>query len=130
MDAEKNWRFCVVANIVRERIGEDGNTYYGTKEFKGGTRIYLYGTYEGIPGYTTVLGLNRFGKYEIAMIPQSCIENVRVQRIYNKTVLEIIDHEARNEGAVWWGSKASDRKEAKAFADMIKERAGINSEEL
>lgn len=62
-DMEKEWRFCVVGNVRKSHIGEDGKEYYGTKAFKGGTKIYIYTSF--LPKGKTeagVIGLNRFGR--------------------------------------------------------------------
>ena len=67
MDQDIKWRFCVSGNIVKSHIGEDGVTYYGTKEYTGGTKVYIDGKNwaEGMQAIR-VIGLNRFKKFELA----------------------------------------------------------------
>ncbi len=115
----KNWRFCVVGNIVRSHKGSDGETYYGTKEFTGGTKVYIDGknwfNFERTD--IAVIGLNRFKKYAIESVDPQLIENVRFQVIHKPVVLQILDYEECIEGWSWWGRTAQDKREAKEFAE-------------
>ena len=43
MSEKKPWKYCVVGNIVRERIDENGVFRRGTVAFKGGARVYIEG---------------------------------------------------------------------------------------
>lgn len=43
MANQKAFKYCVVGNIVRERIDENGVLRHGTAAFKGGTRVYIEG---------------------------------------------------------------------------------------
>ncbi len=116
MDQDKKWRFCVVGNIVRSHIGEDGITYYGTKEYTGGTKVYIDGkNWTECMQNIHVIGLNRFKKFELAWVDTKLIENVRFQTVHNPIVLEIIDYLACFEGWNWWERTAQDKREAKAF---------------
>ena len=116
-EKDNNWRFCVVGNIVHEHLGDDGAIYYGTKEFVGGTKVYIDG--KNWANYKrskiVVIGLNRFRKYEIASVEPKLIENVRFQAIFKPTVLEILDYEEAMEGWSWWGRTAQDKRDAKEF---------------
>lgn len=112
----KEWRFSVVGNIVKTHTDNEGNTYYGTKAFKGGTKVYLDGKY--FPSDDTqisVIGLNRYGRYAIETIPVELIENVRFQVIYKMPVMEIMEYEEGIDGWKWWGRTANDKREAKEF---------------
>ena len=41
MSETKNWRFCVVGNIIAQHIDADGKLLYGSKAFSGGTKVYI-----------------------------------------------------------------------------------------
>ena len=63
MEDNREWRYCVVGNIVETRIDENGFLRYGTSAFTGGTKVYLCGKYWDEAYKTiTVIGLNRFRK--------------------------------------------------------------------
>ena len=66
MSEKKPWKYCVVGNIVRERIDENGIFRRGTVAFKGGARVYIEGKnydYDYVRDGITVLGLNRYRHY-------------------------------------------------------------------
>jgi len=116
-----NWRFGVVGNIVKQHLDNEGIIRYGTKAFTGGTKVYIDGKgWSPDRDTVSVIGLNRFGRYAIESVPVSLIENVRTQRIYKPTVLEIIDYEEVMEGWTWWKRTSADRKAAEAFVDFWK----------
>lgn len=118
-----NWRFCVVGNIVKTHTGEDGTVFYGTKAFTGGTKVYLDdSSYLLERGLVSVIGLNRFKKYIVDIVPVELIENVRVQRIYKPTVLKIMDHLEALDGWVWRKRTAEDKRAVKAFAEWWKNK--------
>ena len=114
-DTEKAWRFCAVGNIVKEH--SDGeNVFYGTKAFTGGTKVYINdrsGRLSG--GDITVIGLNRFKRYVLERVPVELVENIRFQRVYKPTVLEIIDYLENMEGDCWRGRTADDRRALEEF---------------
>jgi len=112
----KEWKFSVVGNIVKTHEDDEGNVFYGTKAFKGGTKVFLDRKY--FPSDETqisVIGMNRYGKYAIETVPVAYIENVRFQVIYNMTVMRIMDSVEEIDGWVWWGRTANDKREAKEF---------------
>ena len=120
---EANWRFGVVGNIVVSHIGEDGKTYYGTKAFTPGTKVYIDGKYWSKESSTiSVIGRNRFGRTVLEYIHLDCIENFRVQRIYKPTILKIIDYLREMEGWDWWGRTVEDRKSTEKFVKEMKSR--------
>ena len=129
----ERWRFGVVGNITHEHIGEDGNKYYGTREFSGGTKVYIDGkNWNNYPrSEIVVIGLNRFKKYEIVAVPPSLIENVRFQVFRLPIVLRILDSIEDTDGWHWWGRLSVDKREAKDFAlswKKIVEAANKNRE--
>lgn len=131
---ELEWRFGVVGNIVREHQDENGETYYGTKEFVSGTKVYIDGKYwdYDCPEKTIdVIGLNRFHRYSLERVPLERIENVRFQLIRNTRMLSIIKREEDMEGFCYWGRTSQDKKEAKEFArnwENIKAQTMENSQ--
>ena len=116
-----NWRFGVVGNIVKQHLDNEGIIRYGTKAFTGGTKVYIDGKgWSPDRDAVSVIGLNRFRRYAIESVPVSLIENVRTQRIYKPTVLEILDHEEAVEGWTWWKRTAADRKATEMFVNAWK----------
>ena len=117
----KEWRFCVVGNIIYSHTDNDGVLRYGTKAFTGGTKVYLNGkTYmQGVKNIE-VIGRNRFGRTITEFIPLDYIENIRTQRVYKPVVLEIMAYLEAIEGDKWFGRTAANRKEAELFVMKIK----------
>lgn len=114
------WRFGVVGNIVGEHIGENGNTYYGTKAFTPKTKVYINGKYWDFDREEIgVIGRNRFGRIVSETIPIDLIENIRTQKIYKPKVLEIIHGLTVMDGWHWWEKTAEDRKDAESFVKII-----------
>lgn len=114
-----DWRFGVVGNIVKQHLDSEGIVRFGTKAFTGGTKVYIDGKgWSNDRNTVTVIGRNRFGRYVIESVPVSLIENVRAQRIYKPTIIEIMDYEEAMEGWTWWKRTSADRKAAKAFVDL------------
>ena len=123
------WIFGTVGNITAKHIDEDGNTYYGTKAFTPGTKVYIGGKYwappietDWDPSTTTirVIGRNRFGRIAVERIPVFLIENVRVQRIYSPHILDIVSHIHALDGKEWWDNTVADRKGTENFVKMFK----------
>ena len=114
-----NWRFCVVGNVTKQHKGEDGKTYYGTKAFKGGTKIYIYRTYryEGKKDIA-VIALNRFGRFIFESVPVDLIENVRVKTVFEPKVLELMEADEVCEGMEWLGRTKADKRRAEQFVEM------------
>ena len=114
-----NGRFCVVGNVSKQHKGEDGKTYYGTKAFKGGTKIYIYSTYwyEGKKDIA-VIALNRFGRFIFESVPVDLIENVRVKTVFEPKVLELMEADEVCEGMEWLGRTKADKRRAEQFVEM------------
>lgn len=117
MSERNEWKFCVVGNIVRERIDEDGILRYGTPAFKGGTRVYLggkgYEDFEPNRKGIIVLGLNRHRRYEYVYTMKEHIENVRLARTYKPKVMASMCEDEGWNG--WWGNSDEDRVDAEKF---------------
>lgn len=122
MNENNAWRFCAVGNIKAQHLGEDGQTYYGTKKFSGGTKVYIDDKTWGLNvNKITLIGLNRFGHYEIDSVDVNLIENIRLQRVFKPTVLKIMEHLECLDGWQWRSRTSQDRKEIKAFIEMWNE---------
>ena len=118
MDSNKNWRFCAAGNIKAQHTDENGTVFYGTKAFSGGTKVYIDDKTRGLnSGKVSVIGLNRFGRYVIESVPESLIENVRIQRVFKPAVLSFMDHLEVMEGCPLRGRTAEDRRAVKAFVE-------------
>ena len=126
MDNEQDWRFCVVGNIVKTHLDEEGITRYGTKAYTGGTKVYIdaRGWFRRDYGkdWVCVIGRNRFGRYALESVPLDLIENIRTSRVFKPTVLKIFDHVECMDGWHWWGRTSEDRREAKEFVKMMTEK--------
>ena len=94
-------------------------TYYGTKAFKGGTKIYIYSTYwyEGKKDIA-VIALNRFGRFIFESVPVDLIENVRVKTVFEPKVLELMEADEVCEGMEWLGRTKADKRRAEQFVEM------------
>ena len=117
MSSKNNWCFCVVGNIAKQHTDENGNIFYGTPAFTGGTKVYLCGKYWNETNHTIgVIGLNRRGRhFQFHSVPVTLIENVRVHRTYNPAVLELMNNWEYYED--WWHDTPQDRREVNAFVE-------------
>ena len=117
MSEKKPWKYCVVGNIVRERIDENGVFRRGTVAFKGGARVYIEGKnydYDYVRDGITVLGLNRYRRYVYEFVPKDLIENVRFARTYKPIIMDMMYEYEGHDG--WWGDSDEDGLDAKQFA--------------
>lgn len=118
MENDQNWRFCIVGNVVQQHTDENGQVLYGTKAFTGGTKLYIDDRAWNLDrGSVSVIGLNRFGHYAVEWIPVELIENLRIQRVFKPTVLEIMNYLEKADGWLWRGRTAEDRRALVAFAE-------------
>lgn len=116
MDTNNSWRFCAVGNIKSQHTDKDGQVFYGTKAFSGGTKVYIDDRTYPVNGESvSVIGLNRFGRYAVESVPINLIENVRIQRVFKPTVLKMMDYLEVMDGWSWRGRTAEDRKALHAF---------------
>ncbi|MDO4492842.1 MAG: hypothetical protein Q4C53_03035 [Clostridia bacterium] len=125
------WRWCVVANIKKEHIDEEGVLRYGTKEFCGGKKVYLYGSpwiseeYEHDPDSVLALGVNRDGRYQFNAVPVGLLENVRCAQLFRPAVLDLMHTYEMRAGNRRWHE---DRKEAALFCKMLGQRMATETE--
>ena len=117
MAEQKAWKYCVVGNIVRDRIDENGALRHGTAAFKGGTRVYIEGKnydYGLARNEITVLGLNRHKRYVHECVPKDQIENVRFTKTFKPKIMDMMYEYEGHDG--WWGDSDEDGLDAKQFA--------------
>ena len=118
MEEKKPWKYCVVGNIVRERIDENGILRHGTVAFKGGARVYIEGKnydYDYVRNGIYVLGLNRYRRFVYEFVPKDLIENVRFSRTYKPIIMDMMHEYEGHDG--WWGDSDEDGLDAKMFAN-------------
>lgn len=110
------WTYCVVGNITKNHTDDKGIVRYGTSAFAGGTKVYLGGrNWNRYKNRINVLGLTRRKRWEVIWTDISHIENLRVQKVFHKTVL---DKMRDLEGcACWWGQSKKERTLAEAFVN-------------
>ena len=114
-----------MGNITAQHVGEDGRVFFGTKNFSGGTKVYIYDKTWGLnEGKITVMGRSRHRRYVTESVDINLIENVRLQRVFKPAVLELMDYLEAMEGCIWSGRTAKDRKEVKAFVEIWKKTVG------
>jgi hypothetical protein len=97
-DAENDY-WSIVANIKREIPYGEGKTEtrIGTKQFKGGAKVYIVGSYPGMCDSLIVIGQNKHtGKFIRSIIGVTTVENFRVKLVYGKAVLNLCNQEAPN----------------------------------
>lgn len=111
---ERQWKYAVVGNVIRNRIDEHGVLRHGTKEFPAGAKLYLYGkfwneTFKNI----SAIGLDRHKRYRVVDLPVEYIENLRIQKVYKLSVLRIMNDFEFEQG--WWDNSLEEKNNAEYF---------------
>lgn len=123
MDEKRNWKYCVVGNIVKQHYDEKGILRYGTPAFVGGAKVFLCGKLWAFSQREiSVLGLSRGKHYQVHEVPVELIENIRCQKTYRPTVLDIMSNWEFED--LWWGNTSEDRQSVTAFVDKWHEMRG------
>ena len=113
---KRTWYFAVVGNIVKSHIDSDGIERFGSKAFRSGAKVFIEGKYWSFNDESIgVIGHNRFGRLVYESVPKELIENLRCQRLYSTSVIDMIDHYEAIDGPSWWHATVSDRKETEEF---------------
>ena len=113
------WRYGVVANIVNERIDEEGITRKGTVVFPPGRKVYLSKRLWRSPDGVTVMGLNRFkSKYVLERVPLAHIENIRCQKVFKPRVIELMDDEYAYRD-MWWANTDEDHLDTQMYVSAL-----------
>ena len=114
VDSLNAWKYCVVGNIVKTHIDEDGVCRYGTPAFTGGTKVYLCGKLWNETSDTIeVLGLSRAKRWYVETVKTCLIEHVRWQRTFKPSALKMMDHWEHH--TCWWHDTNEDKAAVKAF---------------
>lgn len=113
---------CVTGNIIKERYDDNGILRHGTKEFVGGTKVYLCGKYWNTKSNTIdVIGLDRHHKYRVVSIPTKYIINIRTTRVFKPVVYKLMngDYDTCFENELirdlWWNDSNKDLIETESF---------------
>lgn len=107
--------FCLVGNIIEERLDGDGNMWKGTKHFSPGTKLYCYPPIWG-DGYRNikVIGKHRKSPRLVTIIIQSkYITNWRLKTVYNPVIIQKM---IQNQG---WSDEASHKERIEAMAGWL-----------
>ncbi len=110
-------KYCVVGNIVKEYIDENGVLRHGTKAFPGGRKVYITKVLwkDGV----TVMGLNRYkSRYIYEDVPLACIENIRASKTFKPSILKLMENNSEFPNT-WWLYGDEDRQGVTAFVEMI-----------
>ncbi len=123
--AEGVW--CVVANIKREHAYGPGGveTKIGTRQFRGGAKVYIAGCWPGTCDAVVAIGLQRKSrKFITCVVDVMHVENFRVKLIYHPRVLELIQEDER----CWIRTKEEAQTWAAVFPEWQKLWEGKASE--
>ena len=106
---EPEWVWGLIGNIVEEHeYGEAHEIRRGTKQFSGGTKVYLSCGHWG-DGYENVNVIGKARKsrrYIQVVMRRKCITNFRMQKVYKPIVLEKMKSE-NGWGGFWDNSDES-----------------------
>lgn len=132
MNEQLKWRYCAIGNIIKSHLDENKTIRYGSKAFSGGTKVYICGKcWNNSKDTIEVLGLNRFGRYEVEYISINLIENVRMSRIYKPKILSIINsYEAVEGDGIWWDNTTEDREQIIKFIELWKEMGFVKMQKV
>ena len=90
-NAEGLW--CIVANIKRDHpYGPGGiESKSGTRQFRGGTKVYIAGCFAGTCDGIIAIGLHRHSRRFITcVVDVQHVEEFRVKMVYHSKVIELI----------------------------------------
>ncbi|MBR9801408.1 MAG: hypothetical protein ACE37I_06160 [Rubinisphaera brasiliensis] len=113
-DVEQNGTWCVVANVKRERpFGEGGmESRSGTRQFRGGTKVYIGGCYAGTCDGVVCIGLHRKNRKMITCVVNVChLENFRPKVAYHPEVVRRLQTDER----CWFRTEEDAERWAQAF---------------
>ena len=106
--------WCIVANIKHEHsFGEGGvETKSGTKQFRGGTKVYIGGCYAGMCNAVVCIGLHRHTrKFISCVVSVMHLENFRPKVAYHPEVVRRLKEDDR----CWFQSQNDAETYAAAF---------------
>lgn len=111
-------KYCVIGNIVKEHIDENGIIRYGTASFPGGRKVYI--SRRLWKTGAVVMGLNRFkNRYSEEVVPLEYMDNIRFSKTFEPRVLKLMNDFVFEGSDAWWGYKKEDMIGAMEYADML-----------
>ncbi|MBP5601899.1 MAG: hypothetical protein J6X78_04145 [Treponema sp.] len=117
---ESAWVWGLIGNILEEHeYGEAHEIRKGTKQFSGGTKVYLSCGHWG-DGYenVNVIGKARNSRRYIQVVMRrKCITNFRMQKVYKPVVLEKMKSE--NGWGGFWDNSDKSRLEIIKYLDFL-----------
>lgn len=118
-DEYGEWRYCITANIIGEHYDDEGVLWRGTKEYPSGRKVYISNSFWLDEGTVVVGGRNRFkSKYEFICVPLKLLENIRLSRTFEPTVIDIMGNfEFYN---MWWLNTPKDKRDIREYYKLIK----------
>lgn len=116
MEKKQTWNYCVVGNIVKAHLDDNGMLRNGTPAYPGGARVYLRGKqWDSTQKEIVVLGLTRGKRYQAHEVPTTLIENVRCAKAYIPRILDFMGDPEYSDS--WWGCTEEDRASTEAFVE-------------
>ncbi len=112
-------KYCVVGNIVKRHIDEQGKVRHGTQRFPGGRKVYLTRIIweNGVLAW----GNNkRMSRYEYDIVPFNLIENVRSKREFDPFILMNMDDTLDYPHNSWWSYKDRDKAETEKYVEVFR----------
>lgn len=111
--------WCIVANVKREHpYGPGGGeTKIGTRQFRGGAKVFIAGCWPGTCYSVVAIGLQKKSrKFVTCIVDVRYVENFRVRLVYHPRVLELIQGDDR----CWIRTKKDAETWAAAFPEWQK----------
>jgi hypothetical protein len=111
--------WCVVANVKREHPHGPGGaeTKVDTRQFRGGTKVYIAGCYAGTCDGVVAIGLHRKSRRFITCVVNvKHLENFGAKLVYHPRVLQLIEQDER----CWIKTKEEAEMWATAFPEWQK----------
>ena len=118
-ESHRNEFWSIVANIKKELpFGEGGlETRKGTRQFKGGAKVHIVGSYPGMCDSLIVIGQNKHtGKFIRSVVRVTAVENFRIKLIYGEAALGLCEKSAPRGAAM-----ISTKEDAEHLLELIPE---------
>ena len=116
--------WCVSANVKKQiPYGPGGeDTKSGLKRFKAGAKVQIIDAYRGMGESVVVIGPHRHGGKNISCVVRAnTIENLRVSKVYSKSILALLEVAADHNNG---GAGFKTRNAAEVFMREILEWQG------
>lgn len=106
--------WCIVANVKREHPNGPGGAEakIGTRQFRGGSKVFIAGCYPGECASVVAIGLHRKSRQFITCVVHvNHVEHFRAKLVYHPHVIGLIQRDER----CWIRTK----KEAETWATVF-----------